>query len=178
MPYGKLTVITGCMFAGKTTTMLMEAEKIDAVLFKPAYDTRYSDTEVVTHDGECRVANVFSSFSDIAKVGELERPYCFDEVQFLDGERYDGDFVADVRTLLSHGIEVVVSGLDMDWQGKPFPVTANLTAMADEVIKLGSTCVVCGSIASKTGKKHGEATVELGANDLYEPKCNRHWTSI
>ncbi len=48
MGYGKLTVYTGCMFAGKTSNLLLEAEKINAVIFKPSFDTRFSDTEVVT----------------------------------------------------------------------------------------------------------------------------------
>lgn len=177
MSYGKLTVVTGPMFAGKSSTMLIEADKIGAVIFKPAFDTRYSETDVVTHDGECVAANIFSSFKDIAKVGEVERPYCFDEVQFLDEDRYEGDFVADVRTLLSHGIDVLVAGLDMDWKGEPFTITAKLSAMADEVIKLGSTCVQCGSLASKTAKKTGGESVELGNEDLYEPRCNHHWSA-
>jgi thymidine kinase len=176
MPYGRLTVITGPMFAGKTSTMIYEAQKIGAVVFKPKFDTRYSESDVVTHDGECMVAHPFSSFRDIALVGELERPYCFDEVQFLDNVNYDGDFVGDVKTLLSHGVEVIACGLDMDWKGDPFPVMSKLTGMADEIIKLGSACTVCGSIATKTHKHHGGANIELGDNSMYEPRCNRHWT--
>jgi thymidine kinase len=154
----------------------LEAEKRNAIIFKPSFDNRYSETDVVTHDGQCMAAHCFSSMSDIAEVGEKQKPYCFDEVQFLDGDRYEGDFIEDVKLLLSCGVEVVACGLDMDWQGNPFPITAKLLGMADEIIKLGSSCVVCGCIASKTGKKRAnEHLVELGAGDMYEPRCNRHW---
>jgi thymidine kinase len=168
-------VICGPMFAGKTSHLLVEAEKTNAVLFKPSFDTRYSETDVVSHDGECAPAHAIRSFKDIASVGELERPYCFDEVQFLDGERYEGDFVADVRTLLAHGVDIIAAGLDMNWKGEPFPITATLLGMADEVVKIGSFCNVCSSLATKTSKKTGGNDVELGNENIYEPRCNRHW---
>lgn len=173
--YGKLTVITGPMFAGKSSHLMMEARLINAVLFKPSFDNRYSECEVVSHDGEKMPAYSFSSMRDIAEVGETTRPYCFDEVQFLDGDRYDGDFVQDVKLLLEHGIEVVVSGLDMCARGKPFPVMAQLLSMADSVAKLGAICTVCGTIASKSYRRDDGEGVELGSDDLYEARCNRHW---
>lgn len=177
MPVGKLTVICGPMFAGKSSHLLMEAERSAAVIFKPAFDNRYSETDVVTHDGECAPAHNISSFKDIANVGELERPYCFDEIQFLDGDRYEGDFVGDVRTLLAHGVDIYAAGLDMDWRGEPFTITSKLLGMADEVVKVGSFCNVCSSLATKTAKKTGGDTVELGNDNLYEPRCNRHWNA-
>ena len=173
--YGKLTVITGPMFAGKSSELMVKAERMNAVVFKPKFDNRYSEDEIVSHDGECMPAHPFRSFRDIAQVGETERPYCFDEVQFLDEDRYDGDFVEDVRTLLRHGIDIVVSGLDMCAKGKPFGVMAQLLAMADEVEKIGAMCAVCGSFATKSFRKGEGDTVELGAGDLYEARCNRHW---
>lgn len=175
MAMGRLTVVCGPMFAGKSSHLLVEAEKTNAIIFKPKFDTRYSETEVVTHDGEFAPAHAIASLNDIAEVGELERPYCFDEIQFLDGERYEGDFVSDVKTLLSYGVDIYCAGLDMDWQGNPFFITSQLLGMADEVVKIGSICNVCASIATKTAKKNGGETVELGSNDLYEPRCNRHW---
>lgn len=177
MAYGKLTLICGPMFAGKSSHLLIEAERADAIIFKSAFDTRYSTSDVVTHDGECAPAHPISSFVDVAAIGELERPYCFDEVQFLNEDRYEGDFVSDVRTLLVHGVDVYAAGLDMDWKGEPFEITARLLAMADEVIKVGAFCNVCSSLASKTSKKTGGGSVELGHADIYEPRCNRHWSA-
>lgn len=174
---GTLTVISGPMFAGKSSQLMVYAERMNAVVFKPSFDDRYSQTDIVTHDGECMPAHAFRSMREIAEVGETERPYCFDEVQFLDEDRYDGDFVEDVRTLLKHGIDVVVSGLDMCARGKPFPVMAQLLAMADTVDKLGACCTVCGSSASKSYRLDDGEDVQLGASDLYQARCNRHWSS-
>jgi thymidine kinase len=163
------------MFAGKSSELMLRAGRMNAVVFKPIFDDRYSQTEIVTHDGECMPAHPFRSMRDIAEVGEVERPYCFDEVQFLDEGRYDGDFVADVQLLLKHGIDIVVSGLDMCAKGKPFPVMAQLLAMADEVQKIGACCTICGSFATKSFRLDDGDTIQLGASDLYEARCNRHW---
>ncbi len=164
------------MYAGKTSSLMKEALTHNAVIFKPKYDTRYSEDEIVTHDGECLPAYTFSSMKDIAIVGETQRPYCFDEIQFLDGDRYDGNFVDDIKMLLTCGVDIMAAGLDMDWKGNPFKVTASLLAMADHVTKLTASCSVCNSDARKTYKSiKNDSLVELGASDLYEARCNTHW---
>lgn len=173
---GSLTVITGPMFAGKTTELLDLYERYGGALFKPKFDVRYSMDDVVSHDGVCHKAFAISSISDIAEVNETEKPYFVDEVQFLDGDRYDGDFLEDVKLLLSHGVNFYVSGLDMDWQGNPFPVTAGLMGMADRVVKVTAYCGECGEPAGKTFKRvQDDKAVELGADDLYDARCNIHW---
>ena len=60
----------------------------------------------------------------------------FDEVQFFEAPNFDGDILRIVDDLLSAGVDVVCSGLDMDWQGKPFAIIAHMAAKADEVHKL------------------------------------------
>jgi thymidine kinase len=73
-------------------------------------------------------------------------------------------------------VRITASALDMDWQGRPFPMTAALAAMADEVVKLRAHCSVCGRPATKTLKRSAEGgLVDLGGADKYEPRCNVHW---
>ncbi len=172
---GHLTMICGPMFAGKTTYLLDNYAKEGGVLLKPSFDTRYSESEVVSHDNVRYNAYPISSISDIANI-ESSSTYFVDEAQFLYGERYSGDFVADVMLMLDHGANFYICGLDMDWQGKPFPVCANLLALADRVIKLKAYCGECGGEASKTYMKNiTEKTVALGSDDLYDARCNVHW---
>ena len=51
---GRIEVITGCMFSGKSTELLRRLHDIDSkfILLKPKLDTRYSLDEVITHSGE------------------------------------------------------------------------------------------------------------------------------
>ncbi|MFT3997368.1 MAG: hypothetical protein QM667_08170 [Asticcacaulis sp.] len=178
--YGRLTVICGPMFAGKTTELLKRilwarnGERKDVLVLKTEFDVRYSHTEVITHDGLAAEAVVLRAFADVeARFPEADL-ICLDEVQFF--QNMDRDVVEVVKGLLESGIDVVAAGLDTNWKGEPFAVTGLLMAMADEVVKLRAHCAMCGQPAHKSFKKtEDQAEIQLGHGDVYEPRCNRHW---
>jgi thymidine kinase len=184
-----LTVFAGPMFAGKTTALIaaaraaIEAGERPVVIVKPAMDTRFASGAIVSHDAVSHVATpVASTFDVIAAVAtaasRAERPvHLFaDEVQFMDRPWFDGDFHHLVHTMLLNGHDVTCGGLDCDWRGLPFDVTARLMAMADHVTKLSARCAVTGAPAAKTYKRVADDTrVALGAADSYEPRCNAAW---
>ncbi|ACI99339.1 thymidine kinase [Rhodospirillum centenum] len=179
MRYGKLEVICGPMFSGKSTEILKRAiwythgTGTRIMLLKPAFDVRYAHDRVVNHDG---IGFDATPITRMPEVPEDVSAVFIDEAQFCCAPHFEGDLVQSVRALLERGIDVGVSGLDTDWRGHPFPVTATLAGMADTVIKLRSRCAVCGHEATKSFKKHGnDRTLELGQADLYEPRCNLHW---
>lgn len=190
MAYGKLTVICGPMYAGKTTELLKRilwarnGESKAVLVVKPAFDNRYSDTKIVSHDGLSVDAMAVTSWYDIGSLADDAEMVCFDEVQFFQEPHFDSEYEGErvdiihvVRSLLGRGVDVVCSGLDMDWKGSPFPITADLVAMSDEVLKITANCTTCGRPAAKTFKKVvNDETVELGAADLYEARCNQHWS--
>jgi len=90
---------------------------------------------------------------------------------------FDGDLPAAVRSALSAGIDVFAVGLDLDWRGQPFEVTARLAAMADRVVKRAAVCTACGAAATKTWKKsQSGGVVELGEADAYEARCDACWS--
>jgi thymidine kinase len=90
-----------------------------------------------------------------------------DEAQFFDAE------ITEVcEQLALRGVRVIVAGLDMDYQGKPFGQMPNLLAIADYITKLHAICQVCGNIANISYRKVNEGgQVLLGEKDLYEPRC-------
>jgi thymidine kinase len=188
------------MFAGKTSAILQRILWARAglgrtvLVYKPAFDNRYSETQIVSHDGLKVDAESVAYLPDPAWMAEsgalVENTLVvLDEVQFftfpdeipaddpVTGMRfYTGMPSTWVRTLLAAGHDVIGAGLDMDWRGMPFGVTARLAAMADEVVKLNANCTVCGRAARKTYKisQEGES-VALGHSDTYEARCNEHW---
>ena len=178
--YGKLTVVCGPMFAGKTTETLKRilwaknGQQRQVRVFKLMFDDRYSTDEIVSHDGLKAPAE---SIVGIVPVNvTLNTLIVFDEIQFFTEDNFFGNVIEWIKDLLNHGAEVVVSGLDSDWQGSPFAITSLLMGMADEVIKIKSNCTICGQAATKTFKKdpHGDR-VQLGSSDVYESRCNSHW---
>ncbi len=187
-----LTVLTGPMFAGKTTSLIaavnaaVAGEGAAVVILKPAMDNRYAENAIVTHDGVAHLAVPVASPDDVfaavsaAAGGDAQPLHVFaDEVQFMERPHFDGDFHLVVHALLMAGHRVTCGGLDCDWRGMPFDVTARLLAMADHVTKLTARCVVTGLPAQKTYKKVADdARVALGAADTYEPRSNAVWEGV
>jgi len=94
-----------------------------------------------------------------------------DEAQF-----FDEGLVTLCEEWASLGLLVIVAGLDMDSEGKPFGPMPNLMAVADQVYKSHAVCMVCGEDATHSfhkGPKDG--VVKVGAHKEYEARCRKHW---
>lgn len=168
--FGWIEVICGSMFSGKTEELIRRLRrakfaKQKVEIFKPSVDTRYDDELVVSHDeNEIRstpvpaAANIPLLATDCDVVG-------IDEAQFFDDE-----IVSVCNSLANRGIRVVVAGLDMDFQGRPFGPMPNLMATAEYVTKVHAVCTRTGNLAHYSFRKSGDAElVMLGETDAYEP---------
>jgi thymidine kinase len=187
-----LTVIAGPMFAGKTSALIRPVNQAVAggsrpvVIVKPAMDNRYADAAIVTHDGVAHsalpIATEHDLFAAVAEaVSRADGPvHVFvDEMQFLEAPHFRGAFHESVHALLAAGHDVTCGGLDTDWRGLPFDVSARLLAMADHVTKLTARCTVTGLPAQKTYKKTADASrIALGAADTYEARANCVWEGV
>jgi thymidine kinase len=179
---GKIEVITGCMFSGKSEELIRRLKraqiaKLQVQVFKPIIDTRYSSIEVVSHTGEKIKAEAISNSKEILnKISDGVNVIGIDEAQF-----YDMEIIDVVRGISRKGVRVILAGLDMDFKGEPFGPMGNLLAIADEVTKLHAICMVCGEDATMTqrlinGKpaKYTDPVVMIGASESYEARCKLH----
>jgi thymidine kinase len=179
---GKIEVITGCMFSGKSEELIRRLKraqiaKLQVQVFKPTIDTRYSSIEVVSHTGEKIKAEAISNSKEILnKISDGVNVIGIDEAQF-----YDMEIIDVVRGISRKGVRVILAGLDMDFKGEPFGPMGNLLAIADEVTKLHAICMVCGEDATMTqrlinGKpaKYTDPVVMIGASESYEARCKLH----
>ena len=171
---GRLEVICGPMFSGKTEELLRRVRrsliaKLPTLLVKPATDTRYAVGDVVSHDKTAMPSVVVENASDILNVLEVDgRPslvVAIDEAQF-----FSDDLAGVCNELANRGLRVIVAGLDLDFTGKPFGSMPELLALAEEVTKLHAVCVETGRQAHFSHKISGsKETVELGERDKYIP---------
>ncbi|MXV14601.1 thymidine kinase [Hufsiella ginkgonis] len=171
-PTGSIEVICGSMFSGKTEELIRrlrraQIARLNVEIFKPRTDTRYDEVAVVSHNMNSIQSTPVENSSSILLLGANTQVVGIDEAQFFDAELPD----VCVR-LANNGIRVVVAGLDMDFQGRPFGPMPALMSIAEEVSKVHAICVRCGSPATYSYRTSAsEATILLGEKDSYEPRC-------
>ena len=171
---GWIEVICGSMFSGKTEELirrlnraLIAKQKVE--IFKPAIDKRYHEEDVVSHDERAIRSTPVNFPSDILLLtGECD-VVGIDEAQFFD------DSLTEVIVELANGGKrVIIAGLDMDFEGKPFGPLPSIMSIAEYVTKLHAICARCGSLASYSFRLSGlSEKVVLGEKGHYEARCRK-----
>ena len=172
MRRGRVEVVCGSMFSGKTEELIRRLRRAQFAkqkveIFKPAIDVRYSEEDVVSHEGTSIPSTPVDSSASILLMGQESDVVGIDEAQF-----FDEHIVEVCNELAARGIRVIVAGLDLDFKGQPFGPMPALCAIADEVTKVHAICVRCGALAYVSHRiVAGEKQVLLGEKQEYEPLC-------
>lgn len=169
---GRIEVICGSMFSGKTEELIRRLKRAKFAkqrveIFKPSIDTRYSEEDVVSHDQNAIRSTPIDSSGNILLLASNIDVVGIDEAQFLD------EGLTEVcNRLANNGVRVIIAGLDMDFKGVPFGPIPALCAIADEVTKVHAICVKCGALANISHRLvANEHRVLLGEQEEYEPLC-------
>lgn len=168
--FGWIEVICGSMFSGKTEELIRRLKRArfanqKVEIFKPMVDTRYGDDMVVSHDMNEIHSTPVPAAANIPLLASGCDVVGIDEAQFFDDE-----IVQVCNDLANSGIRVIVAGLDMDFQGKPFGPMPNLMATAEYVTKVHAVCTRTGNLAHYSYRKAtGDSLVLLGNQSEYEP---------
>jgi thymidine kinase len=171
---GFIEVICGSMFSGKTEELIRRLKRakianLKVEIFKPKIDTRYDETNIVSHDESMIQSTPIDNSQTILLFASGVDVVGIDEAQFFDDQLPD---VCDQLAL--RGTRVIVAGLDMDFKARPFGQMPNLLARADFITKLHAICVKCGNIANYSFRSQAEGPrFMLGEKDLYEPRCRQ-----
>lgn len=171
---GWIEVICGGMFSGKTEELIRRAKRAhiagqQVVIVKPSMDNRYSETEVVSHNESALPSIQVNTADQIILLTSSAKVVCIDETQFFDDR-----IVEVVNTLANDGKRVILAGLDMDFEGKPFKPMPTLLAIAEYVTKLHAICAESGMMAHYSQRVvENEEQVLVGEKDAYEPRA-RH----
>ena len=179
---GRLEVITGPMFCGKTDELLRRLRraiiaKQKIQVFKPGFDIRYSNEKITSHAGNEYNAYPLENITEIfALLKDGVTVVAIDEAQFFGDE-----ILKVVKELVDQGIRVIVGGLDMDFRGVPFGLMPMLLSQAEIVDKLHAICMVCGEEATRTQRLvdgepayYDDPIIIVGASEMYEARCRIH----
>lgn len=183
---GRIIVYTGPMFSRKTKSMVIELEramlgKKSFVAVRPQRDSRSIralDEElaktlepygvdvgklVFVVAGQVQMRRLLLDHRDISILA-------IDEAQFFDGSWMLDEVCYAAWGL---GIDVLISGLDLDYARHGFNLMPQLIALADEVHKLTAVCFKCGNAARFTQRISGSnIQVEIGDRE-YEARCGK-----
>ena len=178
---GYIEVICGPMYAGKTEELIRRITRKDYakrkyLVFKPKIDTRYSETEISSHNLRKIKAHCISDAKEIYDfLDDTIQAVVIDEVQF-----FNHDMVDVCNDLANKGLRVICAGLDLDFKGSPFGIMPEILAYAEKVTKLTAICVCCGEEATRTQRiidghpaYDDDAIVLVGAKESYEARCRK-----
>jgi thymidine kinase len=173
-----IMAITGCMFSGKTEELIRQIRrqhlrKRNYQIFKPALDNRFGyDDLVVSHNQQKLPATSVEDPKEILlHVKKSIQVIGIDEAQF-----FSEDIIEVIEELAQIGIDVIVSGLDTDWQGRAFHPMPLILAKADYIKKLYAVCSICGADATRTQRLISSSkTVLVGAGEVYQARCRTHF---
>ncbi|SUZ70995.1 uncharacterized protein METZ01_LOCUS23849 [marine metagenome] len=167
---GRLEVICGSMFSGKTEELIKRIKKVELdkqkfIVFKPKTDSRSPKDKIISH-GKIEIgAKMVENTKEIYSCSKNYDVIGIDEAQF-----FDQDLVLVCNKLANDGCRVIVSGLDMDYKGSPFGPMPNLMACAEEVTKVHAVCVETGELANYSYRKNAANDLILvGEQKEYEP---------
>lgn len=179
-PVAKLYFRYSAMNAGKSTALLQVAhnyeEQGQAVrLFTAAIDDRYGVGKITSRLGSQRTAETFDSDTDFLQVVDAAACVLIDEAQFLTPQQIEQlHKLAQVQ-----GIPVICYGLRTDFRGQPFPGSAHILALADDIEELKNICS-CGKKATMNVRvaPNGERIrigdqISIGGNESYKQTCGR-----
>lgn len=173
MPEGRIELIIGPMFAGKTTELMRRVKReIHArrlcFVIKYCQDSRYSKDHVASHDKVTLRAK-----ASVSKLSEVGDEWKFHEVIAVDEGQFFPDIVDFCRVASDAGKTVIVSALDGDFLRKPFGHVCELVPLCESVTKLTAVCMMCHTKEASFTRRTvvSDAHVLIGGADMYIATC-------
>jgi thymidine kinase len=173
MAAGHLVVIVGPMFSGKSTELVGRLQRwhdqgARVQALRPVRDTRDGEAQVVTHDGvRWPATRASGAHAIMAGVVPGVTVLGIDE-----GNMFGPELFEVCLDLMRRSMRVLVSGLSLDYRGRPFSPMPALMSIASEVVIVASVCACCGEPARFSQRLvRGSALIMSGGAETYEPRC-------
>ncbi|MTG90867.1 thymidine kinase [Cellulosimicrobium sp. BIT-GX5] len=186
---GRVEVVCGPMFAGKTEELLRRVRRAEIAgrrveVVGHALDTRRGAGTVSSHSGFATPSRTARDADDLERLVREAGPL---DLVAVDEAQFFGPGLVDVvQRLADRGLVVVVAGLDVTFDARPFEPLPALVALAERVDKLTAVCAVCGEdaafhvrLAAPTGAGDpgdplAPVAAHVGGAETYEARCRTH----
>ena len=167
---GKIHLIIGPMFSGKSTRLIETVRKYAShkktVFLKYLNDKRYTESQITTHD-----KFQYDSLTCIHLKEKKEIIKEYDVIGIDEGQFFD-DLVSFCDEVSEMGKIVVVAALSGDYKMKPFNNVSELISKADKIKLMKAFCFYCHKLAGFTMRTiKSNELILIGAGEAYRPVC-------
>ncbi|MBD5787851.1 thymidine kinase [Cellulosimicrobium terreum] len=187
------------MFAGKTEELLRRVRRAQVAgrrveVVGHSLDTRRGSGTVSAHSGESVPSRTVSDVAALARVvAEVEATGGPLDLLAVDEAQFFGPALVDVvQRIADAGTVVVVAGLSVTFDARPFEPLPTLAALAERADHLTAVCSVCGEdaafhvrTAAVAPRVAGRGTTppgdprtptarHVGGAESYEARCRAH----
>ena len=169
---GRIELIMGCMFAGKTTELLRRCNKHQitgkrVLRVKFAADKRYgADFKISTHSGIQKQAK---PINELAALGDEWQNF---DVIGVDEGQFFADIVEFSEMAANAGKVVIISSLQGTFLRGAFPNILKLIPKCEKIKKLTAICKLCKQNASFTFRTASkDCQTMIGGENMYMPLC-------
>lgn len=178
---GRIDIIMGCMFSGKSTEIIRLINRYKAldkkiIIINHKNDDRYKKNSISTHSN----ININCISLDNLNVIETESSYDYqntdviviEEAQFFNNLYEFALKAADIDNKI-----VIIAGLDGDSNREAFGDIIKLIPKCDSVTKLHALCSICkdGTLASFTKRLVNNSNQILIGVSEFMPVCREHY---
>mgnify|MGYP003326845961 FL=1 len=177
-----LSMIMGPMFAGKSSELIKRITSSNApkIVINNQLDNRYSKSEISTHDGKKIPCVSMEALEQLFTNYHNMNCYALDDIKeiYIDEAQFFPDLYDVVFDLvINYKKRVVISGLDGDFQMRPFAKSRmlELIPLASEIVKIPAKCYKCGESAWYSKRLiNSDEQILVGTDNIYQPACLIH----
>ncbi|MFP4402207.1 MAG: thymidine kinase [Candidatus Nanoarchaeia archaeon] len=188
-PY-ELYVITGPMKSGKSKELFRLLDRfsyltnMSILALKPDIDTRKFEARASSNEELIGVSFTTISAANPQILNSYFKESFYDIVILDECQFFSHNIVAQIDELMSKGVYVICSGLDLDFRGETFGPMGDLLARAQHVSKLSGICEYeeCNNPATRTQREingkpaHYNSPIILVGDEEegYSCRCFKH----
>lgn len=190
---GKLEIITGTMFSGKTSYLLNKIALLVELDLKVLYinidfddrsDLEYSTHNPILNNIDFKKKNKINENLTMIKVRDFSN-ITFDsyDIIMIDEAHFFEDIIKFTKKLIDNKKHVIIATLIADYKGNKFGKVLDLIPICDEIVRLESYCIECSkqkkinkAIYSKRITKNKES-IDIGGSDKYIAVCREHYAN-
>lgn len=185
---GRIELIIGPMFAGKSTELIKATNRYKSINMKTitinhTLNNRFGSHDITTHDGiKTDAVFISDNFKELLLNEKFQSDLLNSDIVIIEELQFFNnafDFVTELAD--KHNKIVIAAGLSGDYKREPFGDVLRLIPHAEKLIVLSALCSICndGTLAQFTKRivSNSEHTL-IGAGNYYKSVCRKHHNDL